>query len=235
MRKPSVTSWLLLIAGLAVFLTAGNWQYGRALQKDQGVRDFAAALADQAPPPLAAVLTEAERSGRAYTAASVQGTLRRDEILLLDNQIQGGRTGVSVFVPLVTTSGQALLVQMGWVPWPDRRHPPAIPPLPESLGTTGLIAAPPSPGLIRDSVGQGPFPRVLMSIEPDVLAPILGLPSLSPKVFWPKSDPADGFARNWQPPGIPADKHRGYALQWFSFAIAAIILFLFLHRKKKTS
>ena len=205
------------------------------MQKDRNVRDFAAALADRSPPPAAAVLAEAEGSGRAYVAAEVQGDLRLDRVLLLDNQIQGGKTGVSVFVPLVMPSGQAMLVQMGWVAWPDRRQPPVIPPLPASFRAAGLIAAPPSPGLIRDSLGQGPFPRLLMSIEPEALAPVLELPKLSSRVFWPQADAASGFARDWQPPGIPADKHRGYALQWFSFAIAAIILFLFLHRKKKAS
>jgi cytochrome oxidase assembly protein ShyY1 len=32
---------------------------------------------------------------------------------------------------------------------------------------------------------------------------------------------------------MPPARHRAYALQWFSFAIAAIVMFFVLHRVKR--
>lgn len=231
-RQPSWSSVLLLVAGLAVFVTAARWQYGRALEKDDSARAFAAALADASPPPLDAAAPGDLAGERAFSAVRVAGTVDRTRVVLLDNQIRAGRTGVSVFAPLVTASGRAILVQFGWVAWPDRRVPPALPALPETLDSTGLLAPPPSPGLIADSIGSGPYPRLLMSIDPAALAAEWQTPALPAQVFWPQADAASGFERDWQPPGIGADRHRGYALQWASFAVAAILLFLILHRKK---
>lgn len=233
-RQPSWSSVLLLLAGLAVFVTAARWQYGRALEKDDSARAFAAALAELDPPPLDAVDPADLAGERAFSAVRVAGTVDRTRVLMLDNQIQGGRTGVSVFAPVATDSGRVILVQFGWVAWPDRRVPPALPALPERIDSAGLLARPPSPGLIADSIGSGPYPRLVMSVEPTALAESWRLPGLPRQVFWPQADPASGFARDWQPPGIGAERHRGYALQWASFAVAAILLFLILHRKKPT-
>jgi len=232
LRKPAIFSWLLLITGLIVFLSAANWQYRRAIDKDRVAADFAAVRHNVAPSDLTPALENTE--GVAYRSARVRGRVDRDHVFLLDNQTREGKVGVSVFVPVIDVTGPTILVQLGWIPWPDRRSAPAIPPMPETFDSTGLIASPPAPGLIRDSVGAGSFPRTVMSIEPALIGPAIGQPELATRVFWPNEDPASGYVRDWRPPGIGADRHRGYALQWLSFAIAAVILFLILHRKKST-
>ncbi|MNG39039.1 hypothetical protein D3C84_1269540 [compost metagenome] len=46
---------------------------------------------------------------------------------------------------------------------------------------------------------------------------------------------AGGFIRNWQ---LPADKiatNMGYAYQWFGFAIASILIFLYTSVRKVTN
>ncbi|WP_170113333.1 SURF1 family protein [Ahniella affigens] len=227
LRKPALKSWLLLVVGLTIFLSAANWQYGRAQYKDQLAREFAAALAVRDAPTLDAALA-APLPG-AYQTVHLRGQFDQAHLLLLDNQVQDGRVGVQVFAPLQTDTGRHVLVQLGWVAWPNREQPVAIPPIPANFDSVGILAPPPAPGVIADSVGQGPYPRVLMSVEPASVAETLGYSVLS-QVFWPKADASSGFQRAWHPPGIGAERHRGYALQWFSFAIAAIILFLYLHR-----
>lgn len=232
LRKPAIVSWLLLITGLIVFLSAASWQYRRAIDKDRVAADFKAVQIDAEPIDLALALDNA--AGLAYLPVRVRGRIDRDHVFLLDNQTRDGKVGVSVFAPVIDVTGPVVLVQFGWIPWPDRRQAPVIPPMPDTFDGPGLIAAPPSPGLIRDSVGTGPFPRTVMSIEPAIIGPAIGQPDLAARVFWPKDDPASGYVRDWRPPGIDADRHRGYALQWLSFAVAAVILFLILHRKKST-
>lgn len=39
-------------------------------------------------------------------------------------------------------------------------------------------------------------------------------------------DAADGFRREWQPPGLGPMRHVAYAIQWFALALTAVILFV---------
>lgn len=227
-RKPALRSWLLLVVGLTIFLSAAHWQNGRARYKDQLSREFAQALAVKDAPDLEQAL--ANPLPGAYQTVHLRGRLDTAHLLLLDNQVKDGRVGVQVFSPLRTDAGRQLLVQLGWVPWPNRQQAPALPPIADTFDSVGLLAPPPAPGVIADSIGQGPYPRVLMSIEPAKVAEALGQGPMLGQVFWPQADPNSGFVRAWHPPGIGAERHRGYALQWLSFAIAAVVFFLYLHR-----
>lgn len=228
LRKPALRSWLLLVVGLTIFLSAAHWQYGRARFKDQLAREFAAALTVTDAPNLDAAL-QTPASG-AYRAVQLQGQLDLAHLLLLDNQVREGQVGVQVFAPLTTASGQHVLVQLGWRPWPNRQNPPELPNIPVEFDQVGLLAPAPAAGVIADSVGQGPYPRVLMSLEPAKVAASLNRSPMLDQVFWPKASADSGFVRDWHPPGIGAERHRGYALQWLSFAIAAVFFFLYLHR-----
>jgi surfeit locus 1 family protein len=44
--------------------------------------------------------------------------------------------------------------------------------------------------------------------------------------------PADALARQWPRPDAGMDKHRGYALQWFSFATIGVIVWLVLSLRR---
>ena len=39
-------------------------------------------------------------------------------------------------------------------------------------------------------------------------------------------DAASGFARTWTPAVMPPARHQAYALQWFAFALAALIMII---------
>jgi surfeit locus 1 family protein len=40
-----------------------------------------------------------------------------------------------------------------------------------------------------------------------------------------------GFVRDWQAPGLPPLRHFSYALQWWSFALLALIIWALLSRR----
>ena len=40
------------------------------------------------------------------------------------------------------------------------------------------------------------------------------------------------FLREWTPQILPPERHQGYALQWFTFALAALVIFLVLHWRR---
>jgi surfeit locus 1 family protein len=35
---------------------------------------------------------------------------------------------------------------------------------------------------------------------------------------------ADGYVRDWQPPGVPPARHWAYAIQWWLFAATLVVL-----------
>jgi cytochrome oxidase assembly protein ShyY1 len=55
---------------------------------------------------------------------------------------------------------------------------------------------------------------------------------LQPFVIEQTSDARDGLARVWQPPDAGADRNRGYALQWYLFAVLAAILYVALNFRR---
>ena len=52
---------------------------------------------------------------------------------------------------------------------------------------------------------------------------------LQPVVLQQMSDAKDGLARVWERPDLGVDKHRSYALQWYSFATLIVILYVALN------
>jgi surfeit locus 1 family protein len=58
-----------------------------------------------------------------------------------------------------------------------------------------------------------------------------GLP-LEPRVIEQHSDTGDGLARDWAPHDAGAEKSEAYALQWYSLAALAVILFIVLSFRK---
>nr|MDQ2972370.1 SURF1 family protein [Pseudomonadota bacterium] len=51
-----------------------------------------------------------------------------------------------------------------------------------------------------------------------------------PRVLLLDADPATPYVRQWTPDTMPPARHRAYALQWFTFALVALVMFFVLHR-----
>jgi cytochrome oxidase assembly protein ShyY1 len=93
-----------------------------------------------------------------------------------------------------------------------------------------LLAPPPAAGLkLGDEAEQQVWPRLLTHVDLGAAEQALGTP-LVDSVLLPAGEET-GFVREFRPQTLSPDKHRGYAVQWFAFAVAAIVLFLVLHRE----
>jgi len=46
------------------------------------------------------------------------------------------------------------------------------------------------------------------------------------------TDISSGFVRQWTPDVMPPERHEAYALQWFTFALVAIVIFISVHWRK---
>lgn len=227
---------LAALAAVAGFATLGYWQLGRADFKEQ--REQATALALAAPPqPVAAVLG-APQPGLPVVVEAQAGRYL-DPPLLLDNQVRGRVNGTLVYRPFQLPSGEAVLVDLGWLAWsPDRRMPELSLP-PEGALPRGLLAHWPGQALALAPLparpGAGPW--LLPRIEREALADALAL-ELFDGVLVLDADAGHGYQHSGAAvvERMPPERHRGYAVQWFALAALVAIVYGVLswkHRRRR--
>lgn len=229
LRRPAAWAWLLLATGLVAFTALGAWQHGRASDKRESQQAWAAAL-EQAPVALAEVAGDAPRRVR------VRGHWLASRYLL-DNQVRDGRGGIEVFAPLRSDGGPVLLVALGWLPYADaRRELPDRPVLPDgAVDLTGLLAPPPAHGIRmgRDWAQGSDTEKLMPYFALDEIAADAGL-ALAPQVLRLEPEPGQPYRRDWRPgEGLPPERHLAYAWQWWSLAVAIVIVFVVVHRRPR--
>ena len=227
---PTLRFTLLALGLVVLFVGLGVWQWQRGEERAAAATRFAHG-AD-------AVLELGTRDvGETplYQRIGVEGELDATHQFLLDNRTFEGRAGYEVLTPLVRAAGPALLVDRGWVPFTGSRA--RLPDVTLTAGgpvrLTGRVALLPSPGLASGRAAPastGPWPKVTSYPDMAQLAAALGRP-LSSRILL--LDPAApfGYVRAWQPPGLPPLRHFSYAVQWWSFALATLVLWAVLSRR----
>lgn len=234
-RRPGIFAVLLTLVGVAVFCMLGVWQLDRAAYKETVLARFHHAAA---APFVSLAQAASDPRPNDYPHVKVTGRLEGDRVYMLDDQMRAGRLGVMVFVPFVPQgSMRTLLVNLGFLAkmGPDSTSMPDLPPIPDHAVTlTGIYAPPPLPGL---KLGGNPLPRqktwpkLVTWIDPQEIAADLQR-KVYPHVLLLDPDPHSAYLRHWTANVMLPARHRAYALQWFSFAIAAIVMFFVLHRVK---
>ncbi len=217
----------LLLA--AFFANRGQWQLGRAREKESMLA--AVAAAERAPPlDLAAVPGFVARPVRVVA----RGQYDAAHELLFDNQSEAGRAGVRVLTPFrVSGSSRQLLVDRGWLPVdPSTRRPASIEaPPPGEVELRGLFTDLPGVGVRMGdgSVGFSTQRPLLNYLDATALRRALGA-GLVDGLLRLDADLPGGFLRNYQPvpAAMPPARHRGYALQWFALAATVVVVWLLL-------
>ncbi len=228
--------WVLLTAALLpVFVSLGTWQWNRGQQRQATWEEFSRASQSADPVP-AGRLAQMPR----YARVQVEGRLDGGRQFLLDNLSHAGAPGYQVLTVLELPEGSHLLVNRGWVPFSGFREQLPDIALPEGTGgtpvsLTGRIAGLPVAGLASGRMAPAPegrWPRVASFPSIGQLAEVYGAPLL-PVVLLLDADSGPGYVREWQAPGLPPERHIGYAVQWWAFALLLLGLFVGLNLKRK--
>jgi len=211
----------LLLPGL---LWLGVWQLQRGEEKRQLLASFEARR--QAQPisleQLEPMLDPASRR------VQLRGFLDSEHSLLLDSRIRDGQAGVELLQPFYDQpSGLWVLLNRGWLPWPDRRTPPRFETPEGMLQLTAWVYVAPAAGM---NLGAGTasegWPRLITRVEADSLWQQLGRGGLS---FETRLQPGPASYRvDWPVVAMSPSKHLGYAVQWFALAAALLGLFIYL-------
>jgi surfeit locus 1 family protein len=171
-----------------------------------------------------------------FTHVFVRGEFDTERQFLLDNISHAGAPGYEVLSVLQLADGSGLLVNRGWVPFTGfRDRLPDIALAGEGAQRlAGRLADLPVAGIAsgrQAPTATGSWPRVTSFPTHAQLQQALGMKLLAP-VLLLDADSGPGYLRDWRPPGIPPERHYGYAVQWWAFALLALGLFVGLNLKR---
>jgi cytochrome oxidase assembly protein ShyY1 len=167
-----------------------------------------------------------------YAVVSATGPYDVSQTIVVRYQTRDGNPGVDVVVPLVTASGDALLVDRGWFTTSnqgqtDSSQVPAPPP-----GKVTIT------GWVRQNAGGGATQVVNAStraISSTQIEPAIGMPTYggfvqllteTPKPTTPLAKP--------DPPDLSNGPHFFYALQWWFFGILGLFGYGYLAWEEAT-
>lgn len=221
--RPGLLPTLLVLLLLALLLALGAWQLQRADEKSALlVRQEARRQAPAQP------IGELERSADpAFQRVVLRGYFDAEHSLLLDNRSRAGRVGVELLQPFYDQpSGLWLLLNRGWLPWPDRRTPVAFSTPTGALQLQAWIYVVPGQSfqLQADQPGKA-WPQLLTRVDAGALWRQLG------RAGWPYElrllpGPA-AYQADWAVLAMGPEKHLGYAVQWFALAVALVCWFIY--------
>lgn len=200
---------VLLISGSCVWL--GFWQLRRLDERQQSNAQIEAALKQP--------VLQAPEGGFAYRRARLTGRYDTQQFKI-DSRSFSGRAGFNVVTPLVYARDKAILVDRGWVP----------------LGTdapqapTGEVTV---TGVLMESERPAPLTPKNSTLRINIVRIGKGLDYPVQSLYLKATDDeATGFPRP-----IPMTKrdegaHFSYAIQWFSFAVLAWVVWILRLRKR---
>lgn len=231
--QPARGLTLLTLLLLLLLVALGFWQLSRADAKAQLMQRFDA---NSSQPELE--LNRAVSTARSleYRWASAEGEYLDRPRILLNNQVDQGRIGFHLLrLFRLAESDSYLLINQGWVPATTVGRP--------------ADAAPPAqvdPGMVQGMLV--PVPRVglrLGELRYQADIPVLEVPyldiawlgrilevELQPFVLLQHPQLIDRYKQQRADAWLNPERHRGYALQWFSLALALLVIYLGTNLKR---
>ena len=229
---PSLVGTVLVLVGIALFVQLGLWQLRRADEKE---RLQAAVQRGEQQTVLITAGNIAQLSR--YQHVELEGHFEDQRQILLDNMPSAqGRPGYRVLTPFVIEGASTVLVDRGWIPMGDRHQLPADLAVDSATRRiTGRLDVLPAPGMrvgTRTAEIESKWPRVMNFPEASDVEAEYGQ-QIEERIVLMDAGMPDGFERQWNMDRrFSPDKHVGYAVQWFSFAMCALVIYLITSFKR---
>ncbi len=231
--RPGLWPSLVTLALLPLLVWLGQWQLERAAWK-QGLVDAHEASMHLAPVDLGGLLDTGNLA--AFRPVAVRGQYDLAHQLLLDNRTYQGYAGYHVLTPLRLQDRESVvLVNRGWVPAGlDRAVLPELPGPAVPVVVEAVTSLPPEK-LFRlgdaEESHEG-WPKVVQQLDLARLEKVLET-RLLPVILLLDESSEHGFVREWQPVyGVTPDKHRAYAMQWFTLALVLLLIYIGVNTKR---
>jgi surfeit locus 1 family protein len=218
------------LAAAALFLRLGVWQVQRHAER----RDRNEMLATRlAAPPIDLDTLIADTSvpdSLHFRRAFVHGVFDFERQLIVTARSRGGVPGVHVVTPLLR-EGSAVLVERGWLFAPDGRTAEldSVREADSALVRGVLTQAPDLPEITSPDTL---WPRRARSADPTDLQPAYPYPLFPLKLRRTELEQERaGGLRAVPVPELSGGPHLSYAVQWFAFAVIALVGGVLLTRR----
>lgn len=219
---PGWALWVFTLIFLPILLSLGVWQLDRAGQK----RLLQAQTEQQRQQPAIPLSELQTTTDPAWRALQLTGQFDPERIWLLDNRTRNGQAGVEVLQLFHDQpSNQLLVINRGWLAWPDRRQLPGVPTPEGNLDLWAEVLPDAEQGFRLHSPETAGWPRLIAHLDPAVLAEQAGR-ALPPWTARLQPGSAGALRLEWPALSMSASQHHGYAVQWFALAGALLILFI---------
>ncbi|MEO8422463.1 MAG: SURF1 family protein [Actinomycetota bacterium] len=231
---------LVQLLAVTVLVTAtcvalGVWQIARLHQRQQFNAAVRAGLSAPAAPLDALLSDGVDPDAVRYRRAEATGTYDIAHEFVLYGRTQSSQAGNHLLTPLRLADGRAILVDRGWVPFElDEPGAPAAAPPPGEVHVEGVLFS--SEGDPPGDVGRGDATQTTMA-----KVDLAGIQSQLPYRIAPdylllqRQSPAqsDRFPEPAALPELSDGPHLSYAVQWFMFAVIALVGFVVLALREK--
>ena len=206
----------------------GNWQISRAEEKE--ARQAQLNKLSQGP-VISIPTTPITLKDYQYRKVEVHGTYVPAHTIFLDNKIHKGIVGYQIITPIrLSGSSMHVLINRGWVAAGRTRY--ELPDISTPTGrvmVSGIVESPTIRTLeLSTETVAG---QVWENLHLDRYRKATGL-TLQPLLVLEEKGIDDGLTREWVRPDSGASRNWGYAFQWYSMALAILILYLVLNVKK---
>lgn len=228
---PKLVPTIIVLLLVPLLLRLGFWQLDRAHKKQYLQQHW---MSQEKQPPIPLAQLSADPNSWPNTKVTVMGTFDNNHPILLDNQIISHQVGYQVFVPFLPQGEHRwLLINRGWLPQsPHREQLPSISAIHGAQTLMGKLQVPSKPFLLSHQLPPIHWPLLLQAIQLDKMSELLQRPFF-PFVMQLAPDQSQCFTCVWSnTPVISAQKHRAYAIQWFSLAIILMCGFFILSTSK---
>ena len=205
---------LFVVTMLPVLITLGLWQLDRAEEKRQ--------LEEQMLDRIGGLPAAPGESVRDFERLRLSGVYEPERTFLLDNQTHAGDVGYGVITSFRTDDGRRWLVNRGFLPGdPGRRSLPEVVTPAGHQTLTGLVW--PELGLLplygADEWSDA-WPKLVQRLE--VARMVAMLDNAVPREIRLEAGQPGVFVPAPTSLNMPAAKHTGYAVQWFSLAVVLV-------------
>jgi surfeit locus 1 family protein len=234
--KPTLFGTLITLIIIPIFINLGLWQYHKAMFK-QSIQNEFAKNESRGEINLARHLEVSE--SLQYQKIKVFGEYDSRYQLLIDNKVENDKAGFHVVTPLrIENSDTYVLVNRGWIMGKDKHADIPNFDTPRGMQEIDGVVWLPSKKFfsLEDKNLTHPegdnWQLVWQNLDMEKykrMAPISVLPVIIK--LDPKSN-AGGFLRNWQIDQSRVMTNLGYAYQWFGFAFAAFVIYLYMSFKR---
>ncbi len=220
-----------------LFFKLGLWQLDRADEKTAILETHRAAMER----PSLTELTASDAKEQLYRRVRLNGRYDQSRQFLLDNRIVSGQPGFEVITAFFVAEDQYILVNRGWIGHSGDRKVSLVedPDLTAESVLEGILTTPSRGFTLGNSVSESvidpvnPWPVIIQFIDYETIAAKLDKIPAVEAVVIASAGQAGNYRYNWQPVASGAEKHLGYAFQWFAMLLALSLLYLYLMVLKK--